>query len=361
MVFSTKVMKPLLGANKNKDSMINKSLPILCFGAQNICLQQACEQTGLYAHSKEILNTFKTFSIKEIEHSFEQISFSILRESICKLNLRQLKLAVDITEEPYYGKLNNPLIWSQTPKSPPGATGCFKYLTISCTNDNCKLILANIFIQPGYKVEELVPPILERIKQIIPIKQVTFDRGFHSNRLIYKLEQMKIKYLIFCQKKHWSKKILETMNEGELVSITKQLVIDKDKSKHRFNANFTLVKSFQFEKTEQAYDWVFVTNMSFKSVRHTIASYRNRWGIETVFRVLKQEFRIKTASKHQSVRLMCMCFSMIFYNLWKIAKYFINVHIKAKTFFETLRFGFKTKFGLKSKYQDEILDFFNLN
>ena len=351
----------LLGeANKKKDSMINKSLQVLCFGAQNICLQQACEQTGLYAHSKELLNKFKTYSIKEIQNSFESISLSMLSESISKLNLRYLKLAVDMTEEPYYGQLDNPLIWSRTPKSPPGATGCFKYLTISCTNSNCKLILANILIIPGYRVEELIPPILKRIKEIIHIKQVTFDRGFHNNHLIYELEQMKIKYLIFCQKKDWSKKILDSLKSGESVSQIKNLEVRFELSKKRFNAKFILIKDFQFEKTEKSYDWVFATNMNFNSIRHTIASYRNRWGIETVFRVLKQDFRIKTASKHQSVRLMCMCFSMLFYNLWQIGKIFININIRAKSFFETLRFGLKTKFKLKYKYEKEILDFFDL-
>jgi len=101
--------------------------------------------------------------------------------------------------------------------------------------------------------------------------------------------------------------------------------------------------------------------MSFKSIRHTIASYRNRWGIETTFRVLKQDFRIKTCSKHQSVRLMCFTFSMLFYNIWQIAKFFINVKIKAKSLFETLRFGFKTKFNLTYKFEKEILDFFGLS
>jgi len=89
--------------------------------------------------------------------------------------------------------------------------------------------------------------------------------------------------------------------------------------------------------------------------------YRNRWGIETTFRVLKQDFRIKTCSKHQSVRLMCWFFSMFFYNIWQIAKYFISTKIKAKSLFETLRFALKIKFNIEYNYEKEILSFFNLN
>ena len=52
---------------------------------------------------------------------------------------------------------------------------------------------------------------------------------------------------------------------------------------------------------------------------------------------------------------------MLFYNIWQISKYFINVKIKAKSFFETIRFGFKAKFNLTYKYEKEILDFFDLS
>lgn len=362
MVSSKKIIELLPNeVNKIKKARFNKISVVLTQANQNICLQQACEQTGLYAHSKQILNYFKSFKLEEIENLFLLNSLEMLKQSIPKLNLRQIKLAVDITEDPYYGKLDNPYIWGRTPKSPNGATGCYKYLTISSTSKTCKLILFNMLIGPGYQIEELVPPILNEIKSLIKIQQVTFDRGFDNHKLVYELEKLKINYLIFSKKNKSTKKIFENIWIGESYSKIRKLEFYKLGEKYTCEARFVYIKSFQFEETEQAYDWIFITNMSFKSIRHNIASYRNRWGIETMYRVLKQDFRIKTCSKHQSVRLLCFNISMMFYNIWQIAKYFISMKIKAKSFFETLRFGFKTKFNLKYKFEKEILEFFNLN
>ena len=348
--------------NKIKSSTFNKMLVVLAQANQNICLQQACEQTGIFAHSKQILNYFKSFKLKEIENLFLFTSLEMLKKSIPKLNLRQIKLAVDITEEDYYGQLDNLYIWNRNPKKAKnGTTGHFKYLTISCTSKGCKLILFNMLLGPGYQVDELIPPVLEEIKKLIHIQQVTFDRGFDNHKLVYELEKIKVNYIIFSKKNKATKKIFENIWIGESYSKIRTLKFYKLGEKYTCDAKYVYIKAFQFKKTEEAYDWIFITNMSFKSVRHTIGSYRNRWGIETTFRVLKQDFRIKTCSKHQSVRLMCFTFSMLFYNIWQIAKYFISTKIKAKSFFETLRFGFKIKFGLKYQFEKEILDFFGLS
>lgn len=363
MVFCTKIMKTFpTEINKINKAVFNKILIVLAQANQNICLQQACEQTGIFAHSKQILNYFKKFELKEIEDFFMLISLEMLKQSIPKLNLRQIKLAVDITEEDYYGKLDNPYIWTRNPaKAKNGTTGHFKYLTISCTSKTSKLILFNMLLGPGYQVDELIPPVLNEIKKLIKIKQITFDRGFDNHKLVYELEKLNINYLIFSKKNKSTKKIFENIEQGESYSKIRDLKFYKLGEKYSCKARFVYIKAFQFKETEEAYDWIFITNMSFKSIRHNIACYRNRWGIETTFRVLKQDFRIKTCSKHQSVRFMCFTFSMLFYNIWQIAKYFISMKIKAKNFFETLRFGFKIKFDLKYKFEKEILDFFGLS
>ena len=363
MVSSKQIMRLLpMEVIKGKKAVINKLLVALMYANQNICIQQACEQTGIYSHSKNILNHFKNFTLDQIKYFFLYSALAILKLSIKELNLRYLRLAVDITEEDYYGKLDNPYIWNRNPaKAKNGTTGHFKYLTISATNSNCKLILFNMMLGPSYNVEDIIPKALNEIRKLISIKQVTFDRGFDNHKLVYELEKLKLNYIIFSKKNKSTKKIFEDIWIGESYSKIRNLLFYKFGEKYTCDAKFVYIKAFQFEKTEEAYDWIFITNMSFKSVRHTIASYRNRWGIETTFRVLKQDFRIKTTSKHQSVRLMCWFFSMLFYNVWQIAKFFISKTIKAKSFFETLRFGIKKKFNLKYHYEKEILDFFDLN
>ncbi|NCC70638.1 hypothetical protein EOM09_03575 [bacterium] len=59
-------------------------------------------------------------------------SLEMLKQSMSKLNLRQIKLAVDIIEEDYYGKLDNPYIENRNPaKAKNGTTNHFKYFKIN--------------------------------------------------------------------------------------------------------------------------------------------------------------------------------------------------------------------------------------
>ena len=90
---------------KGKKAVIKKLLIVLFYANQNICIQQACEQTKVYSHSKDILKHFKSFSLDEIKNFFFYSALAMLKLSIKQLNLRYLKLAVDITEEPYYGTI----------------------------------------------------------------------------------------------------------------------------------------------------------------------------------------------------------------------------------------------------------------
>jgi len=255
MVSTKQIMRLLpIEVIKRKKAVINKLLVVLIQANQNICIQQACEQTGIYSHSKNILNHFKSFTLEQIKDFLFYSALAMLKLSIKQLNLRYLKLAVDITEEDYYGKLDNPYIWNRNPaKAPKGATGHFKYLTISATNSNCKLILFNMMLGPGYNVEDIIPQALNEIRKLISIKQVTFDRGFDNHKLVYELEKIKINYIIFSKKNKATKKIFENIWIRESYSNIRTLKFYKFGEKYTCDAKFVYIKAFQFEKTEEAY------------------------------------------------------------------------------------------------------------
>lgn len=60
-------------------------------------------------------------------------------------------------------------------------------------------------------------------------------------------------------------------------------------------------------------------NMEEYSVGDLAAGYRNRWGIETGYRVLKEEFLPKSASPDPTVRTFYFNFAAHLYNLWTTA------------------------------------------
>ncbi len=364
-----------LEIKKEKKSILNKVLLVLSSASQNICANQACKKTGLYAHSKDILKELKKYSLSEIELIFFQMSLSMLKFYLQHLNIHSLKLAIDITKVPYYGKLDNPFVSAEIPKGIAEATGSYQYLTISCVNTNCKLILANFLMKPGTQIEKFIPDVLDEIRKIRPIKIVLLDRGFTNLELVYQLLERRLKFIIFWKKSgNWFQPIYDEMEDEEMrpVKFQRKIYLYPELQTIKFDCPFIFVKNYKYEKDSKAYNWLFCSNAKFEEVGHCIATYKERWGIETIYRVIKQEFMIKTTSKHQSVRLFEMCFSMFFYNLWQCGKFLIllkflpdkrkkRIVITANLFMETLRFGLKHKYRLKSDYENIILDFLGLN
>jgi hypothetical protein len=371
-----KTMKRFLSPEikKRSSSVLNKVLIVMANASQNIAANQACKKTKLYAESKDILKEFKNYKLTEIENMFFEMAIAMLKFYIQHLNLRFLKIAIDETKVPYYGKLDNPFVSAEKIDGLHGTTGSYKYLTVSCVNTNCKLILANFLVRPDTDVSKLIPKVLDEISKIKPIKYALFDRGFTNLELVYRLIQMKINYMIFWRKSgNWTNKIYEYMEDEEMrfIEFGRKIYLWPELETVKFQCPFVFIKNYQYEKDSMPHNWLFSTNLKIKEVGHCIATYKKRWGIETIFRVLKQEFIIKTSSKHQSVRLFEMCFAMFFYNLWQCAKFIIlskilpskkkkRGKIHANMFMSTLRYGFKQKFNLKCEFEDEILNFLGL-
>ncbi len=375
-IIKLKTIKRFLSPEIKKKSkpVLNNVLIVMANASQNIAANQACKKTKLFTESKSILKEFKKYKLTEIENMFFEMAMGMLKYYIQHMNLRFLKIAIDETKVPYYGELDNPFVSAEKIEGLHGTTGSYKYLTISCVNTNCKLILANFLVRPGTDITKIIPEVLNEISKIKPIKYSLLDRGFTNIKLVYKLIKKKIKFMIFWRKSgNWHNKIYDTMEDGEIkyVEIDKKLYLWPELETIKFQCPFVFIKNYHYIKDKFAYDWLFCTNLKIKEVGHCIATYKKRWGIETIFRVLKQGFIIKTSSKHQSVRLFEMCFAMFFYNLWQCAKFIIlsrllpskkkkRGKIHANMFMSTLRYGFKQKFNLKCEFEDEILNFLNL-
>jgi hypothetical protein len=348
----------LPNTNKNNRTKFNKIL-IATSNSGKICLNQACKISGVYRHSKSIFKQFNEFTLPDIESFSLDSGLKFLKELKQKLHLKHIKLACDETDVAYYGDYENFYI-QPSDKKKAGAKGYYKYLTISTTNRNCKIAIFTMLLAPGYNTEQILPDILDEIQKIIIIKQITFDRGFEKYVLFDYLQKRKIKYLAFLKSNNVHSETLNEMHEGEFKTICRERKYSKDKSTHRVRLKFVYLKDHYYSRDKFKNDWIFVTNMSFGSASRIVTSYKNRWGIETLFRVVKDSFLIKTTSTNPIIRATCMFFSMYHYNLWQYAKATISARITAVAFIQTIIYGFKQKFSLKYAYEDKILEVFGL-
>ena len=238
-----------------------------------------------------------------------------------KLRNRKVKLAFDITEEPVYGEIIG--VWMHPNKPVRGSTGCFKFLTVSIVGQQERLILGSLPVRRGDDIPKLVEKLLDLAEKHLITDELLFDRGFDSYYLIDVLKQRRKKYLLLWRKQEFQKKILAEMKFGD----TKEVVIER-KYKMNFSSHKVIIRYvFIKRKHIDDYDWVFVTNTKKK---YLIQIYKQRWGIETIFRVL-DNVQIKTTTKNEVIRYFINIFCCALYNLWKI-EVISNVKISLKNF-----------------------------
>jgi putative transposase len=233
------------------------------------------------------------------------------------LRNRNVALAFDTTDDPYYGSVEG--LWIHPYCEAPGSTGCFKYITVSIVDRKDRCIVGCLPVRRGEYIEELIMMILDAIQHLVRTTLCLFDRGFDNYRLVALLKQRKLCYQILWRKDKWTKPILKSMKRGEIHEVIEEKKYTHNKTKHRVKIRFVFIKKYRRFHGQKAYDWVFVTNIRYKQKYQYVDSYRMRWGVETVFRIL-DTVRIKTTTKSHVIRYFLNAFCCLLYNLWKVLK-----------------------------------------
>ena len=250
--------------------------------------------------------------IKNAFYGFLRVTWSSLKRF---LRNRYVGLAFDITDEPYYGKVEG--LWIHPQKPVQGSTGCFKYITVSCTDRNNKFILGSLPVRIGADIVALVMEMVEHARRFITPDILLFDRGFDDYRLVEALQRARLRYQILWRKNKWTTKVFKKIKRGEIKEVNRRGTYSRDMTKHKVNIRFVLIKKYKRYKKGKAYNWVFCTNTRNKSQHYYVDKYRKRWNIETVFRVL-DNIQIKTTTKNEVIRYFITMFCCLVYNLWKL-------------------------------------------
>ncbi len=275
----------------------------------NTCIRIGCP-TG-----ETVFSRLKDANIDKINGAFYTVLQSIWNVLKRFLRNRKVALAFDITDEPYYGKVKG--LWIHPQQPARGSTGCFKFITVSCTDRNNKFILGNLPVQIGADVVQLIMDLAEKARHFTNPEMLLFDRGFDDCRLIEALQNAGFRYQILWRKSKWTKNIFKKMKRGEIREVNRRRIYSRNKGKYKVKIRFVLIKKYKRYKNGKAYDWVFATNTRQKSQHFYVDKYRKRWNIETAFRVL-DNIQIKTTTKNEIIRYFINMFCCLVYNLWKL-------------------------------------------
>jgi len=273
--------------------------------------------------SNTLIHHIKKLNSDYVENLFTK-AFDVLIKSATKHKSfkRRVDLAIDITEQMYYGDKNDYMVCET--KSKNGTSHCFRYITINVVENGKRFTLLTLPMHKFTTKATVVKKLIEYAKSKVKIRYVYLDRGFFGSEIINLLKELKIKFLMPAVKNVKIQKYMSKYNG------LKAKIIDYDMGYSKYNrAEFKLVFVDDKTGTQRA----FATNIPMPEplAHYYFKWYSKRWGIETSYRV-KGDFKPRTTSKYYSVRLFYFMWSVCLYNLWVLVSFLVALifHIEIK-------------------------------
>ena len=257
---------------------------------------------------------------EEIEETFRKIFdviFEFSKKNYNLLNRRQLDIAIDVHEVPYYGEKTDPFVIGG--KQDRGTNNFFKFITCSIVVVGRRFTIDALMMHPFDNQEDLVDRLIKRAKEKIHIDKVYLDRGFDKPKVIRVIKDNNVKYLMpkirsptvkqwYDKSEDCKARIIKDFKIGEETT-TLILVDDEDGIKRAFSTNL---------------------DIPLQLTHYLFRFYSKRWGIETKYRQLEHDFKPRTTSKNFHIRLFYFLFSTCLFNLWVLINICVSIAIHGR-------------------------------
>jgi len=223
--------------------------------------------------SNTVIHHIKKLHPEYVEKLFMKTFDKLIKEATKYKPFRQrVDLAIDITEQMYYGDKNDYMVCETKPKD--GTSHCFRYITINVVENGKRFTLLALPMHKFTTKAKVVRKLITYAKSKVKIRYIYLDRGFFNSEIINLLKELRVKFLMPAVQ---NVKIQRYMRKYEGIQ---SRIIDYDMGYRKYNrAEFKLV---------------FVND-----------KYR-----------VKGDFKARTTSKYYSVRLFYFMWSVCLYNIW---------------------------------------------
>jgi len=238
----------------------------------------------------------------------------VVRESLRKLKLKNVELAIDGKKDLYYGKNK---LSSRGVKCERGTSQAWEYIVLSIVSP-IKLPLMVVRYPQGADLTNCCIELLDYAKTLpFKINMVYFDRGFYIAKLIDYLNNTKggspLPYLIFAREDVAIKRYVEQTEHLGVFEHTFKYPLKKSTWKPQ--TTIVVCKNAGQDKKGNWYSMSFATNQ--KPSRLLITKYKTRWNIETGFRIM-EEAKIMTKSNNPLIRLFYFLLRCLLHLMWSL-------------------------------------------
>lgn len=232
---------------------------------------------------------------------------------------RQLGVViVDVHEDPYYGKPDNPNVRGIRPNRSAKLAYC--YLTADLYTPTGKLTIAHVLWRPGEPLEAVFGDLLTRIEFILTPKLIIFDGEFTTVNIMNLLWQKGIPFVGRLRVSYRIRPLAlaySLTDNWEKLRQWRAMTLRANEKKPEITVHVT----FQRVHTEMkalvispALDW---------TPEEAVQWYGKRFSIDTGYRD-KHQFQGRTSSKTLAVRYLILLFAYIFWNLCQIFFLLVN-------------------------------------
>lgn len=283
-------------------------------GFHNEVEKMADEDEPRSPSGDSLIHHLKKFDKGELMELFEELNdqlFQVAEER--GLFDEAVDLAIDENAIPYYGDTDHPMVTNMKEKA--GTNYGFKYATMCIVGDDGRrFTLGVVPITSQEELRDAVLELIEKAEDYIEIKQIYMDRGYYDARLVEELNKRGHYYVIRAQQTAPSKRLWKNRDEDQDVNFKLGSTIERKQEPYaKASVNRVVAEPISDDDEFVA----FITNrpVTEESAEELVEEFRDRWGIETSYRVAA-DFRAKTTSKSYSVRLFYYLYSHLLYNVY---------------------------------------------
>ena len=310
---------------KNKVSTQQITSTLITAAVTLAFVNESCQSSGMVSKSQVIYRKLDGKTLEETQAYFRTVTLQFLKRLKLYSRNRRFLISFDPTKEAFYGDVSKAedKLYLHSGSIARGSEHYYEYLTVTITCSGLiNYVLDGMMIPVGCYIEDVVYDITKFLLDHLPVETVLHDRGFDSWGLIYKLQQLPVKYLIFWKKQgDWYKETLDKLKDGAYTTVVHQGIYNRGKTTHHVCSRFVLIKQLTYEG--KTYDWVFATNLDTTTATSYVKRYKKRWAIETIFRVT-DDIRIYTTSTDALTRYFLFMFTCLVYNIWKFFQQYLG-------------------------------------
>ena len=231
------------------------------------------------------------------------------------------QVALDLHDEPYYGKdddPDNPDCWVCRGEARAGTTRFYRCATAYVMHRDVRFTLAVEFVHPGDDLIQVVKRLLRRVKALkIKVKRAYLDKGFCSIPVLRGLALAEPDLAVIvaapikgktggtralCQGRR-SYRTEHTFRSEDYGELTVPVMVVHTRSQRR----------------DGTYIWAWLVyvllNVPDLTPRQVRQAYRRRFGIESSYRLLEQ-VRGHTTARNAALRFLWMGIALLIGNIW---------------------------------------------